>query len=113
MDNLEYYGYLVNGDNYDTSHLHNDLYELFDNKYVSIRDEHLTFYCQFTAIIPNSDLYQLFDNKYVSIRDEHLTFYCQFTAIIPNSDLHQLFDNKYVSISEMNISHFPANLQPQ
>jgi hypothetical protein len=33
VDNQFYYGHLVNSDEYNTTHLHNDLYELFNNKY--------------------------------------------------------------------------------
>lgn len=38
VDNLVYYGHLVDPSNYQTSHLHNDLYEIFDNKYVRNSD---------------------------------------------------------------------------
>lgn len=35
VSNLHHYGHLVNPTNYDTNHLHNDLYSLFDNRKVS------------------------------------------------------------------------------
>jgi len=35
IDNQQYYGHLVNTENFDTTHLHNDLYQIFDNRYVS------------------------------------------------------------------------------
>jgi hypothetical protein len=34
-DNQAIYGHLTDSSNYDTSHLHNDLYEIFSNRYVS------------------------------------------------------------------------------
>ncbi|KAK2187715.1 hypothetical protein NP493_156g03050 [Ridgeia piscesae] len=33
IDNQQYYGHLVNTENFDTTHLHNDLYQIFDNRY--------------------------------------------------------------------------------
>ena len=36
VDNYKYYGHLVNNDDFTTLHLHNDMYQLFENKYVSI-----------------------------------------------------------------------------
>lgn len=36
VDNLYYYGHLVNADDFNPIHLHNDMYELFQNPYVSI-----------------------------------------------------------------------------
>ena len=35
MSNLHKYGHLVNPDRYETNHLHNDLYNLFENRVVS------------------------------------------------------------------------------
>ena len=35
VSNLEEYGHLINADDYDTSHLHNDMFSLFDNRVVS------------------------------------------------------------------------------
>lgn len=32
VSNLEEYGHLINADDYDTSHLHNDMFSLFDNR---------------------------------------------------------------------------------
>ena len=34
IDNQVYYGDLVNSDNFETTHLHNDLYSIIDNKQV-------------------------------------------------------------------------------
>ena len=36
VSNLEEYGHLLNADNYETTHLHNDMYQIFDNRLVSI-----------------------------------------------------------------------------
>ena len=36
VSNIQEYGHLLNADNYDTSHLHNDMYQLFDNRMVSL-----------------------------------------------------------------------------
>lgn len=36
LDNQDYYGHLVYYDNFDTTHMHNDMYSIFDNPYVSI-----------------------------------------------------------------------------
>lgn len=38
VSNLHDYGHLLNGDTYDTSHLHGDMYQMFDNTLV--RKEH-------------------------------------------------------------------------
>lgn len=35
VDNQFYYGHLVNSAHYETSHVHNDLYSIMDNPYVS------------------------------------------------------------------------------
>ena len=35
VSNLEEYGHLLNGDNFNTNHLNNDMYMLFDNRLVS------------------------------------------------------------------------------
>ncbi len=35
VSNLDEFGHLLNADNYETNHLHNDMYQLFDNKVVS------------------------------------------------------------------------------
>ena len=35
LDNTVYYGHLVDPDNYQTTHLHNDMYEIINNPYVS------------------------------------------------------------------------------
>ena len=35
VSNLHNYGHLLNADNYETTHLHNDIYSLFDNALVS------------------------------------------------------------------------------
>ncbi len=37
VDNQKYFGHLVNSENFETTHKHNDLYSLMDNKYVSSR----------------------------------------------------------------------------
>lgn len=34
VDNQVYYGHLLDSEKYETTHLHNDLYEIFDNRYV-------------------------------------------------------------------------------
>ena len=34
VDNQEYYGHLVDSEHFETKQLHNDLYEIFDNRYV-------------------------------------------------------------------------------
>lgn len=34
--NLQDYGHLLNGENYEITHLHNDMFSIFDNKLVSI-----------------------------------------------------------------------------
>ncbi len=34
VSNLEEYGHLLNGDNYNTDHVNNDMYMLFDNRLV-------------------------------------------------------------------------------
>ena len=36
VSNLEEYGHLLNADNFDTSHLNNDMYMIFDNRLVRI-----------------------------------------------------------------------------
>lgn len=33
VDNMDDFGHLVNADNFDTSHVNNELYQLFDNKW--------------------------------------------------------------------------------
>jgi len=33
LDNREYYGHLINAENFDISHLHNDMYSVFENEY--------------------------------------------------------------------------------
>lgn len=35
ISNLDDYGHLLNGDNYETTHLHNDMFSIFDNRLVS------------------------------------------------------------------------------
>ena len=35
VSNLEEYGHLLNGDNFNTHHVNNDMYMLFDNRLVS------------------------------------------------------------------------------
>ncbi len=35
VSNLEEYGHLLNGDNFITEHVNNDMYMLFDNRLVS------------------------------------------------------------------------------
>ena len=35
VSNLHEYGHLLNADNYDTSRLHGDMYQMFDNNLVS------------------------------------------------------------------------------
>ena len=37
MSNLDKYGHLLNADNYNTDHLNNDMYMIFDNRLVSVR----------------------------------------------------------------------------
>lgn len=34
VSNLDEYGHLLNADNFDTSHLNNDMYMIFDNRLV-------------------------------------------------------------------------------
>ena len=34
VSNLDNYGHLVSTDNYETHHLHNDLYNIFENRLV-------------------------------------------------------------------------------
>ena len=34
VSNLDEYGHLLNADNYETTHLHNDMYMIFDNRLV-------------------------------------------------------------------------------
>lgn len=36
ISNLHDYGHLLSGDNYETSHLHNDMYQMFENRLVSV-----------------------------------------------------------------------------
>ena len=38
VSNMKYYGNLINYDDFDTSHLHNDFYQIFQNPYVSIEN---------------------------------------------------------------------------
>jgi hypothetical protein len=33
MTNLQHYGHLLNTENYETNHLHNDLYNIFENRF--------------------------------------------------------------------------------
>ena len=35
VNNLHQFGHLLNNDNYDTNHLNNDMYQIFDNRQVS------------------------------------------------------------------------------
>lgn len=35
VSNLNDYGHLLNGDNYEITHLHNDMFNMFDNRLVS------------------------------------------------------------------------------
>ena len=35
VNNLHQFGHLLNNDNYDTTHLNNDMYQIFDNRLVS------------------------------------------------------------------------------
>ena len=35
VSNLHDYGHLLNADNYETTHLHNDMFSMFDNRVVS------------------------------------------------------------------------------
>ncbi len=35
VSNVHQYGHLLNGDKYETTHLHNDMYSIFENKLVS------------------------------------------------------------------------------
>lgn len=35
VDNRESFGHLINYENYSTEHLHNDMWEIFDNPLVS------------------------------------------------------------------------------
>lgn len=35
VSNLEDYGHLLNAENYETTHLHNDMFSMFDNRLVS------------------------------------------------------------------------------
>ena len=35
VDNRQYYGHLVNNENFNTERLHGDMYEIFNNEYVS------------------------------------------------------------------------------
>ncbi len=58
VDNQEYYGHLVNSDNYDTSHKHSDLYQIFDNKYVSSIP--VTGYCIQTWLTDCTDIYTFY-----------------------------------------------------
>ena len=36
IDNQQYFGHLVNSENFETTHKHSDLFSLQDNKYVSL-----------------------------------------------------------------------------
>lgn len=36
VDNTNYYGHLLNTDDYDTKQVHPDLFQIFDNRLVSI-----------------------------------------------------------------------------
>jgi hypothetical protein len=38
VDNSVYHGHLVEADTYETTHLHNDMYEIFTNRYVSVQN---------------------------------------------------------------------------
>ena len=35
VSNIDDYGHMLNGDNYETTHLHNDMFSMFDNTLVS------------------------------------------------------------------------------
>ena len=35
ISNIDEYGHLLNGDNYEITHLHNDMFSIFDNRVVS------------------------------------------------------------------------------
>ena len=35
VDNQKFFGHLVNSDNFETTHKHNDLYAMVENRYVS------------------------------------------------------------------------------
>ena len=36
IDNQQYFGHLVNSENFETTHKHSDLFSLMDNRYVSL-----------------------------------------------------------------------------
>ena len=36
VSNLEEYGHLMSADSYETTHLHNDMYQIFDNRLVRV-----------------------------------------------------------------------------
>ena len=40
ISNLDEYGHLLNADNFDTSHLNNDMYMIFDNRLVSFKSRY-------------------------------------------------------------------------
>lgn len=42
VSNILDYGHLLNADNYETLHLHNDMYSLFDNQLVSEGTMHVS-----------------------------------------------------------------------
>ena len=56
VDNQEYYGHLVNPESFTTSHLHNDLYEIFENKYVSSSPMNELIINSLTALLTTFDL---------------------------------------------------------
>ena len=41
VSNLHDYGHLLNGDSYDASRVHGDMYQMFDNNLVSILLNHI------------------------------------------------------------------------
>lgn len=66
LSNLRYWGHQVNCDNYETTHLHNDFYEIFNNPHVSILAL-LTKYIETNNSYPSISTYNdLFNNQYVS-----------------------------------------------
>jgi hypothetical protein len=62
VDNMDDFGHLVNADNFDTSHVNNELYQLFDNKWdFEQRYIHPNYTMQFNA--NHTNLQVLFINE--------------------------------------------------
>ena len=65
VSNLDEYGHLLNADNFDTSHLNNDMYMIFDNRLVCSSIDFSSLFVCVRVLTESAMLVQDWERKYL------------------------------------------------